>query len=374
MADVRSIAARILVSVIGMQPVAVAVAFFSSTAAFAADVPWLAEVTTPPAVVPAPERPLANLLLDSRSRPIATRVAWDARREELREAWLGFLGPLPRSPARVAVETISEQRLDRCVRSLVRYEAEPGRFVDAFLLRPTGEHDGKRPAAVVFHPTTGDTISAVAGTAGDAEQHLGLRLAERGFVALCPRNFLWEETTYDEAVAAAKRRHPNSRGMATMLADGMRAVDVVASLPDVDPARVAAIGHSLGAKEVLYLMAFDDRVKAGVASEGGVALSSTNWDAPWYLGPECRDPAFRRDHHELLALAAPRPLLILAGESGSGAADGERTWPYVAAAQPVYRLYGEPSRLGLLNHRQGHELSPEVAEKAFAWLEAGLAE
>ncbi|HEX6985066.1 MAG TPA: sialidase, partial [Planctomycetaceae bacterium] len=143
-------------------------------------------------------------------------------------------------------------------------------------------------------------------------------------------------------------------------------------LPDVDSDRIGAIGHSLGAKEVLYLMAFDDRVKAGVASEGGVGLTFTNWDAPWYLGPEARDPAFPRDHHELLALAAPRPLLILAGESGPGAADGDRTWPYVAAAREVYRLYGEPARLGLLNHRQGHRLSPETAEKAFEWLEAYL--
>jgi dienelactone hydrolase len=340
----------------------------------AADLPWLAEVTTPPADVPEPDRPLSDLLRDASGQVIESRAAWEARRAELRKAWLDFLGPLPQGPAEMKLEVVLEERLERCTRSVVRYEAEPGRVVEACLLRPTGGGTGKRPVVVVFHPTTTDTIGVVAGTAGKPEQHIGLRLAERGFVALCPRNFLWETAKYDDAVAAAKQRHPESRGMATMLADAMRAVDVLASLPDVDSDRIGAIGHSLGAKEVLYLMAFDDRVKAGVASEGGVGLSSTNWDAPWYLGPECREPHFPRDHHELLALAAPRPLLVLGGESGPGAADGDRTWPYVAAAQKVYRLYGEPVRLGLLNHRQGHRLSPDVAEKAFAWLEVALVE
>src|SRR5690606_15110658 len=101
-------------------------------------------------------------------------------------------------------------------------------------------------------------------------------------------------------------------------------------------------------------------------------LDSTNWDAPWYLGPSVIRSDFPRDHHELLALAAPRPLLILGGESGRGAADGDRSWPYVSAASDVYRLYGEPVRIGLLNHREGHRLSPEMAEKCFEWLEASL--
>ena len=338
----------------------------------AIDFPGLADVTTPPAVVPEPERPLSDLLVDSDGGAIADHDAWQARRRELREAWLEFLGPLPQPPREMKVETRSEERLDRCTRSLIRYEAEPGRFVEAFLLRPTGVA-GRRPAVVVFHSTTDETIRAVAGTGSKPEQALGLRLAERGFVVICPRNHLWTENGRDQnAVAAAKGRHPESLGMTTMLADGMRAVDLLSRIPEVDPDRIGAIGHSLGAKEVLYLMAFDERVKAGVASEGGVGLSSTNWDAPWYLGPACREPDFPRDHHELLALAAPRPMLIVGGESGPGAADGDRTWPHVVAAQKVYRLYGEPVRLGLLNHRQGHKLSQEVAEKSFGWLEVGL--
>lgn len=339
----------------------------------AADVSWLPEVTTVPADSPSPSPTLRPVLVTAEGRPISTREEWEAARTRLRQDWLDFLGPLPEPPAEVRVETLHEERLDRVVRSLVRYEAEPGRSVEAYLLRPADAKPGeRRPAVVVFHPTNKETIAVVAGTGGRPEQHLGLRLAERGFVALCPRNFLWEAETLQASTAAVRRRHPESRGMATMLADGFRAVDALASLPDVDADRIGAIGHSLGGKEALYLLAFDDRVKAAVASEGGVGMTFTNWDAPWYLGPEVRRPGFARDHHEVVALAAPRPLLVLAGEAGPGCADGERTWPYVAAGQAVSRLYGVPVRQALLNHRRGHTLEPDVAEKAYEWLEVYL--
>ncbi len=340
---------------------------------FAGEVPWFDDVTTPPAGVPEPDRPLKPLLIDDEGQPVTTLEGWKDRREELRAAWFDILGPLPEAPeGGIELETISEETLDRCTRTRVRYEVEPGRVVEAFLLKPTTPGPEKRPAIVAFHPTNVQTMHVVAGTGGRPEQHLGLRLAERGFVVFCPSNYLWEEKNYTASVAAARKRHPESVGMATMLADGIRAVDILVELPEVDSERIGTIGQSLGGKEVLYLMAFDDRVKAGVASEGGVGLKSTNWDAPWYLGPQAHEADFPRDHHELLALTAPRSLLVIGGESGRGASDGDRSWPYLVAAQEVYRLYGEPVRLGMFNHRQGHGLSVENAEKGFEWLEAEL--
>lgn len=339
----------------------------------AADVPWLAEVTAPPSAVPQPDRPLSPVVVGANHMAITTLTDWEPARRALKQAWLDFLGPLPVPPERMPLTVLNTEILEHCRRSLVRYEAEPGRVVNAFLLQPHGEAQIRRPGMVVFHSTTAETIKAVAGTGSKPEQAIGLRLAERGFVVLCPENFLWEEPAYQAAVDAAKRRHPTSRGMATMLADGLRAVDILTSLPEVDPQRIGTMGHSLGAKEALYLLAFDERVKAGVASEGGIGLTFTNWDAPWYLGPEIREPGFSRDHHELLALIAPRPFLVLGGETGPGCADGDRTWPYIAVGQSVARLSGEPVRIGLLNHHQGHRLSPEIAERAFEWLDCSLA-
>src|SRR5439155_24882510 len=102
-----------------------------------------------------------------------------------------------------------------------------------------------------------------------------------------------------------------SKGMAKMLYDALVAVDILAALPEVDPSRLGCVGHSLGAKEALYLAAFDERIKVAVSSEGGIGTKFSNWDAAWYLGPSIKEPTFTRDHHELLALVAPRPFLLL---------------------------------------------------------------
>ncbi|MBI5757248.1 MAG: dienelactone hydrolase family protein [Planctomycetales bacterium] len=338
------------------------------------DVPWLAEVQTPPANSPKPQPALSPLLRTPDGKPIETVEQWRVERERLRKIWLEFLGPMPAERPPVKLEVLEEDRPDGCVRRLVRYESEVGLPVEGYLLLPTGVTATDRRAGIVaLHQTTNDSIRQIAGLAGPPEQQLGLKLARRGFVVFCPRCFLWQNAAnYNVAVDTFRRRHPQTLGMRKMLWDAMRGVDVLASLPEVDAMRIGACGHSLGAKESLYLSAFDERVRVAVASEGGTGFTSTNWDAPWYLGPAIRQPNFSLNHHQLLALIAPRPFLILAGESGSGAADGERSWPYVDGALGVYRLFGSPARIGLLNHRQGHSIPEPVWNRWTEWFETYL--
>lgn len=346
----------------------------------AQDVDWLGAVTTPPATFFL-ERPgtVAPLLVDSQGAAISNWQGWLAERESLRQRWLAFLGPMPADRPGVRLEVLASEVVDgmeardrSIVRRLVRYEGESGLFVEGYLLHPEGAEKGSHPlpGIVALHPTSDASIEEIAGVRGSGSAKTGLKLAEKGFVVFCPRCFLWQDVgSFDEAVANHRRRHPETRGMAKMLYDAMRAVDVLESLPYVDRDRIGAIGHSLGAKEVLYLMAFDDRVQAGVASEGGLGFRTTNWNAPWYLGPDIHDEAFPLNHHQLLGLIAPRPFLVLGGESGPGAADGDRSWVLIDAALPVWKLAGEPVRLGLLNHREGHVLSDLSFDKLVQWMD-----
>ncbi len=338
------------------------------------DVTWLADVARPPEGLPSGGPRLGRLLVDTDGSPITTVDRWQRRRESIRRWWLDFLGAIPIDRQHTpSLTVLEEDRTDGVVRQRVQYEVEPGELTEAYLLKPAAPR-GRRPGAVVFHSTVGCSIRQPAGVEMEkgAEKAFGLALARRGYVAFCPRNYLWLENrkfSTGEAVARFRRRHPGSKGMARMLFDGVVALNILAGLPEVDPARLAAVGHSLGAKETLYLAAFDDRLRAAVSSEGGIGIRLSNWDAPWYLGEGVRRADFPHDHHELLALAAPRPLLFLAGESGN-AADGVRSWPFVEAAMPVYKLYGGPPRLGLFNHRQGHSVPPEAERRIYQWLEA----
>ena len=339
------------------------------------EVPWLAEVVASPDVVPIdPAENLTPLLVDAQAKPIETVAQWELRRQELLKAWHTLLGPMPSPRPPVKMKVLRTDQLPGLTRQLVQYESEPGLLVEGYLLRPNDLKLGeKRSAVVALHATTNDTIERIAGLTGDPTRQIGLQLAQRGFVVFCPRCFLWQNVEgLHDAVAQFRKRHPHTLGMHKMLYDAQRGLDLLESLPYVDPKRLGAVGHSLGAKEVLYLTAFDARVKAAVASEGGLRFESTNWEAPWYLGPAVEQPGFARNHHELLALIAPRPLLILAGESGPGAADGDRNWPLLLAAQAVYPLYERPVRLGMYNHRQGHAIPEKAFERMAEWLEIYL--
>jgi dienelactone hydrolase len=204
----------------------------------------------------------------------------------------------------------------------------------------------------------------------------GMQLVRRGYIVLCPRCFLFNNRASfaDNFASAAgnvlimRERHPDWTGMARMTWDAVRAVDFLESLPNVDPARIGGIGHSLGAKEVLYAAAFDERYKAVVFSEGGIGLSFSNWDAVWYLGPQIHQPGFALDNDQVLALIAPRAFLLLAGDY----ADGDKSWPYIESVLPIYRLFNEETNIGWFNHHAGHRYPPLAQETAEAFLDAHL--
>ncbi len=325
-------------------------------------VPWLAEVQAPPARLPPDAPRLGSLVATSEGGRIANTTDWNARAEQLRTAWLKGLGMWSPPAAAPQYEIIESERTAKVTRRLVTYETEPQVRVDAYLLTPNRIR-GRLPGVVVFHSTVDYTIRQPAGLEGPPQMHWGLRLAEQGMVVLCPRCFLWNGTppaNYQARVAEHAARHPMARGMAKMLHDAQRAVDVLASVEEVDPSRIGAAGHSLGAKEVLDLAAFDPRVRAAVSSEGGIGTTFSNWDAPWYLGTK----QFGREHHELLGLAAPRAFLLIGGDS----ADGARSWPFIERTLDVYHLYSRAARIGLYNHGQGHTVPPLAEQRVYEWL------
>ena len=294
---------------------------------------------------------------------------WKGQRARLREQWQARLGRFPTAKVPLNLEIVTTEELSDHTRQYVRYQVEEGVLTDGYLLTPR-DRSGRAPAVVVFHQTTKTQARQVAGL-DDSNPELmqGVQLVRQGYVVLCPRCYIFAEgADYAGHVVAMQRRHSDWTGMARMTWDGIRAMDVLASLPNVDPDRIGGLGHSLGAKEVLYAAAFDERYKVAVFSEGGIGLRFSNWDAIWYLGAQINQPGFGLEHHQLMALIAPRGFLLLAGDS----ADGDRSWPFVESVLPVYRMSDAERSIGWLNHRAGHRYPPAAQEAAGAFLDAHL--
>jgi hypothetical protein len=353
--------------VIGLQAVLAEGGLFVSHAI--AQVNLLKDLQKPPALLPDAMPKLSPLLVDDAGNVITTKEGWTKQRDALKMKWHIFMGEFPKEKAPLKAEVLATEELPDFTRQYVKYQIEEGMFTDGYLLTPK-HASGKLPAVVAFHQTVATQAKQVAGVdTSNPELMQGVQLVKRGYVVICPRCFIFDEGAgYADNVKRMQALHPNWTGMARMTYDGVRAVDYLESLPHVNKNRIGCIGHSLGAKEALYAAAFDERYKVAVFSEGGIGLTFSNWDAVWYLGADIKQPDFNMEHHQVISLVAPRAFLLLAGNSS----DDDRSWAFIEAVMPVYKLLGAANNIGWFNHRMEHCYPPNAQAVAEAFLDNHL--
>jgi dienelactone hydrolase len=329
----------------------------------------------PPEPLPPDLPQLLPLLVDANGQEIVSKGRWYKQRDAVAKQWLDFMGGLPKKRAPLRTEFLETEHLDGFTRQYVRYQVFEGEFTDGYLLTPAGVTAKKLPAVVVFHSTVTNQARLAAGVdTWSPERMQGVHLVQRGYIVWCPRNFIYADGSNFAAFSQTTRvmldRRPGWTGMTRMTFDAIRAADFLESLPNVDRGRIGCLGHSLGAKVALFAPAFDGRYKASVSSEGGIGLGFSNWDAIWYLGPGIKEPGFKLENHQVLAMIAPRAFLLIAGES----ADNDRSWAFIEAALPVYDLLGVRGNLGWFNHRGGHRYTAHARSVAEAFLDRYLKE
>lgn len=167
----------------------------------------------------------------------------------------------------------------------------------------------------------------------------------------------------------------------------MGLVDYLETRPDIDRGRIGAMGWSLGATTITYLLPFDERVKAGAGFVAFFQLKGM-WDAvqtPGIVGGEPGMPFLERhqinsfvpgllrtcDVDDLLATMAPRPLLSLAGEK-------DEYFPIASVRDAferqrrLYTLLGMSDRIELLTYPGPHAMAPPLRAKAWEFFERWL--
>ena len=303
-------------------------------------------------------------------KPQETLADWQIKKEDIQQKWLDFIGKPPFAPFFPKVKESNWEDRPNYKGRLVYVQTEPDYYEKTYLMVPKNI-DKKRPAVLVYYYDIDTMIGENRGGKhflDTPNRFFAKHLVERGYVVIIMRWFYQgygQGDNYLEGVTRMKNLYPSLKGLSKVAFDSSRVLDYLTSLPFVDKDNIGAMGHSLGGKMGLYSAAFDDRIKASVLSELGIGLSFCNWDAPWYLGEEIKDPEFTLDHHQLLGLIAPRPLLLIAGDS----ADNDNSWHYIDAAKKVYALYGKDDDIGMYNHRSGHDPEKKALSIAYQWLD-----
>ncbi|MGD1101436.1 MAG: alpha/beta fold hydrolase [Terriglobia bacterium] len=312
------------------------------------------------------------------SHRVKTVADWEIRRAQILHNMQLVMGPLPApSSAPLDVQIESTVELATARRQKITYLGADGDPVPAYLFIPKLRKGVKAPGILCLHETTAVGMGSPAGLGGRPNRHYALELAERGFVTIAPDYPNFGDYHFD----------PYAHGYASATMKGIsnhrRAVDLLQSLPEVNPDQIGVIGHSLGGHNSIFVAVFDDRIKAIVSSCGFTSFEKyyggnlAGWSHKGYM-PRIAEVYHKNpaempfDFTEVLAALAPRPVFINA-PVGDDNFEVSGVRGCVAAALPVYRnIYKAAHNLQVVYPPGGHDFPPQAREAAYKFLARAL--
>jgi len=152
-----------------------------------------------------------------------------------------------------------------------------------------------------------------------------------------------------------------------------RCVDALQQMPNVRADAIAISGHSRGGKTALLAGALDERIALVNPNNSGIGGAGLNhwkvdgsetidsffgsgnifWFGESFARQRHRDNQLPYDQHFLLAMVAPRPLLLTEAYEDR-AANPPGTYAACQATQPVYALLGRCAHIGWSFREGGH--------------------
>jgi dienelactone hydrolase len=310
---------------------------------------------------------------EGHEQPVATPADWEWRQVAILRGMQQLMGPLPDRTVLcdLDVKEVDRESFSGYTRVQLTFAAEPGDRVSADLYLPeVADPLSRRPAVLALHQTSALGKRDV-GIDGKPDRTYAHELALRGYIVLAP--------DYPSFGDLANYDFANDRyasGTMKGIFNHMRAVDLLVARDDVDPDRLAVIGHSLGGHNALFLAAFDTRLKVIVTScgwtpfhfyYGGKKLENWAQDRymPWMRDVFHNDPdQVPFDFHEVIAALAPRTLYSCSplGDENFEVAGVQQV---ELAAREVYRLYSAEEELIIRYPETGHTFPNEQRQEAY---------
>ena len=292
--------------------------------------------------------------------------------------------------------------------------------IPAFLLIPDGK--GPFPGVVALHDHGGWFMHGKEKLVAMKNEHTSVQefrdrsyggrawaeaLAKRGFVVVVPDAFYWGErrlqyqdppddlkdrvagldTSTIEYVRAVNRYlvdrttdlhiRMSFAGMTwggIINYDDRRAVDLLASIPEVDKHRIGCAGLSGGGFRSTYLAGMEPRIKAAVITGWMTSLPTTT-DIPYPVHRDMFDPFgvhASLDHPDVATLAAPECAIFVQNCGRDRLFTREGMDRAIQKITAVYSDLKKSDRFEGKYYDVPHQFDVQMQEDAFNWLERWL--
>jgi dienelactone hydrolase len=322
----------------------------------------------------------AKLHFDARRKAIAsikTRADVERRQKELRAFFLASLGDLPeRTPLNPKVAgTLNRDgyRIEKVI-----FESRPRHHVTSNLYVP----EGTGPFPGVLVPCGhGDN-----GKAYESYQRICILLARNGMAALCYDPIGQGERfqildsggkpvirgTTEHTMAGLDALLIGRQLASYRIWDGFRALDYLASRPEIDPARLGCTGNSGGGTMTAYLMALDDRIS--VAAPSCYITSLERLLAT--IGPQDAEQnitgqvAAGLEHADFVTMRAPKPTLISVGTRDFF--DIQGSWDTFREVKLIFGRMGFGERVELFESDEEHGFTKPRRVSVARWMKRWL--
>jgi len=320
-----------------------------------------------------------NAALDRRTieyEKIKTEADARAYQQKMRDFFLERLGGFPE---RTPLDAFSTARIERdgYIVEKVIFASRPNFHVTGLLFLPPGK--GPFPGVLV---PCGHSAN---GKASEKYQQASIALAKQGFVSFCydplgqgeRHQVLLEDgtTSPPNHTVLGVSCIPLGTGFAQFrIWDGMRAMDYLASRPEVDATKLGCTGNSGGGTLTSYLMALDDRIVAAAPS----CYITTFRSLLPKNGPQDAEQniygqvAFGMTQAEYVMMRAPKPTLLCTATKDMFNING--SWEVLRESKRFYARFGYPERVDLVETDEGHGFHLQLREGAVRWMNRWLAD
>jgi len=225
----------------------------------------------------------------------------------------------------------------------LRYEIVPG-FMSTALMYEPDKIKGRVPAVLNLIGHEPD------GIAVEYEQKRCINFAKRGILALDLGWMQFGELSQTENGHdyAAHLDLVGSNALGLFYLAMRRGLDYLATLPEVDPARIGATGLSGGGWQTVVLGALDPRVAVSV-EVAGFGSRESNLTAPgdtYEIEEDAPDIMQGFDYPEFIAMRAPRPTLLIHNAVDSCCFRAPLVKPYIYThVAPFFQMFGASDAL-----------------------------